>query len=70
MYTVENFKSKAALKRALADGQTVATFQPGGFYPAETDGKITLEGPHFPEAHRWYAQAVVADGVIVAGSVK
>ena len=25
-----------------------------------------LEGPHFPEPHRWYAQATVKDSVIVS----
>ena len=70
MYTVENFKSKAALKRAIADGQQVGTWQPGGMFAAKQDGRITLEGPHYPEPHKWYAQAVIADGVIVKGSVK
>jgi hypothetical protein len=100
MYTVENFASKAALKRAVAAGKQVQTFQgefpPGPARPARpgmaayrdwlearkkalaaialatpaTDGKISLEGPHFPALHRWYASAQVTDGVIVPGSIK
>ena len=70
MYTVENFKSKKALKEAVNSGKQVETFQPGGMFPAKRDGAIALEGPHYPEPHRWYASAVVKDGVIVKGSVK
>jgi hypothetical protein len=33
--------------------------------PKQINGDITLEGPHFPEPHRWYARAEVAQGVIV-----
>lgn len=69
MYTIENFRSKAELKRAVAAGKRVETFQPGPF-PAKTSGTVALEGPHYPEAHKWYASAVIQDGVIVAGSVK
>ena len=65
MYTVTNYPSKAALKRAVAAGEAVDTFQPGGFFPAKTDGRIALEGPHYPAAHTWYAQATVKGGAIV-----
>jgi hypothetical protein len=27
--------------------------------------RVTLEGPHYPQPHRWYAEATVRDGVIV-----
>ena len=54
MYTTRNFKTKKALKQA-------GPF--GGNEP--TDGWITLEGPHYPEPHRWYARAEVKDGAIV-----
>jgi hypothetical protein len=70
MYTTENFPSKAALKRAVAAGEEVKTFQPGGMFPPKTEGQIALEGPHYPAAHSWYASARVVDGVIVAGSVR
>jgi hypothetical protein len=33
--------------------------------PASRDGHVSLEGPHFPAAHTWYAQAEIEDGVIV-----
>jgi hypothetical protein len=70
MYAVTNFKSKKALKEAVADGKEVETYQPGGMFPAQTDGTIYLEGPHYPAAHTWYASAIVKDGIILKGTVK
>lgn len=64
MYTVTNFKTKKALKAAVAEGKLVRVYSPGPF-PCPTDGKITLEGPHYPEPHRWYAEAILKDGIII-----
>ena len=38
MYTVENFKTKKALKEAVASGVQVDTFQPGDMFLAQTEG--------------------------------
>lgn len=66
MYCEPNFKSKKALKEAVANGQTVTVFQPGPFGGnPPTDGKVTLEGPHYPEPHKWYASATLQGGKIV-----
>jgi len=66
MYTTRNFKTKKELKEAVAKGEQVTYFQPGPFGGREPqDGTITLEGPHYPEPHRWYAQAEVKNGMIV-----
>jgi len=63
MYTVYNFKTKKALKEALKNGP-VAVFQPGlGEVPAT--GAVWLEGPHYPEPHRWYAEGTMANGMLV-----
>lgn len=70
MYAEINFKTKKALKETVESGKEVSTFQPGGMFPGKTDGSVTLEGPHYPEPHRWYASAVVKDGIIVKGSVR
>ena len=69
MYTVENFPSKAALKRAVAAGDKVAVWQPGPFN-AQTNGAIALEGPHFPKPHTWYATATIRNSVILKGTVR
>ena len=66
MYTHKNYRTKKALRDDVANGAMVTYFQPGPFGGNETqDGIIYLEGPHYPEAHKWYAQATVANGVVV-----
>jgi hypothetical protein len=66
MYTTQNFKSKKQLKEAIAAGEVVTYFQPGPFGGNEPEnGTIYLEGPHYPEPHRWYAEAIAEDGQIV-----
>lgn len=41
-------------------------YQPGPFIGNEPkDGTIFVEGPHYPQPHKWYAQCTVKDGVIV-----
>lgn len=44
----------------LALVKATAVYQPGPFggRPIES-GRVSLEGPHFPAAHTWYAEAVV-----------
>lgn len=66
MYCEKNFKSKKALKEAVAAGEKIGVYQPGPFggNPPQ-EGRVTLEGPHFPEPHRWYATAQIANGLIV-----
>lgn len=65
-YTYTNYKTKKALKEAIANGESVKVYQPGPFGPAIRDGNIAIEGPHYPEPHRWYAAAVVQDGIITS----
>ena len=66
MYTTRNFRSKKELVEAVKNGERVSYYQPGPFGGSEVrDGTIFLEGPHYPEAHKWYAQAIAKDGVIV-----
>lgn len=64
-YTDRDFKTKKALKEAVANGESVTIYQPGGMFPCPRDGNVTLEGPHYPKPHTWYASAVVKDGLVV-----
>ena len=64
MYTDRNFKTKKALKEALAMGKEITIYQPG-FGDTPSNGKVYLEGPHYPEPHRWYAEAWVENGIVV-----
>lgn len=66
MYVRPNFKTKKALKEAIAEGKVVTVFQPGPFNSGTIkDGPVTLEGPHFPEPHKWYAKGVVQNGRLI-----
>jgi hypothetical protein len=64
-YTHKNYKTKKELKEAVARGETVTVYQPGGIFECPTNGSVTLEGPHYPEPHRWYASATLKDGKVV-----
>jgi len=64
MYTAIDFKTKKALKEAVASGAVVRIFNPGPF-PTPENGVHCLEGPHFPAAHTWYAEATIKDGLVV-----
>lgn len=65
MYTVFNYQSKKALVADVKAGKQVRCYSPGPF-PCPTDGSVCLEGPHYPKPHKWYASAVLKDGVIVS----
>lgn len=64
-YTVEDFKTKKALREAVASGREVRIYQPGPFGPDVPDGVAYLEGPHYPARHTWYAKVDVKDGIVV-----
>lgn len=65
-YVDPNFKTKKALKDAVADGKFVTVFQTGPFGGnVPTNGTVAVEGPHYPEPHRWYAQVVIENGKVV-----
>jgi len=64
MYTDTNFKTKKALKEAVASGKEVRLYSPGLGSPKQ-NGTEFVEGPHYPEPHRWYAQVEVRDGIVV-----
>lgn len=67
MYTERNFKTKKALKEAVANGEKIGVYQPGPFGREPKPGsKVSIEGPHYPEPHRWYAEAWLdEDGYVV-----
>lgn len=67
MYCTVNFRTKKDLKEAVSRGDAVAVFQPGPFDAGSvTSGQFTVEGPHYPEPHRWYARVRVVDGRVVS----
>ena len=66
MYVQPNFKTKKALKEALARGEEVRVYSVSMFPESiPRDGKVSLEGPHYPQPHRWYATGTMKDGKLV-----
>jgi hypothetical protein len=63
-YATGNPKTKKALRQAVANGERPLVFSVGVF-PAKQNGRETVEGPHYPQPHRWYAVVEVENGVIV-----
>jgi len=64
-YVDPNFKTKKALKEAVAEGKLVMVFSPGPF-PVNQNGQVAVEGPHYPAPHTWYADCTVVDGIVKA----
>lgn len=85
MYTSKNFKTKKALKEAVAayndyivwlgseealtkvhpNPKLPVTLYAPGLGQPKANGTEYVEGPHFPEPHRWYAQVEVKNGIVV-----
>ena len=71
MYCCENFPTKRAMKEAVKIGPTypVRIYQPGPFGGGEVqDGQYSVEGPHYPASHSWYARVTVKGGIVVKAS--
>lgn len=65
MYTNINFRTKKELKEAVAAGKKITVYQPGPFGGNEpANGTVCVEGPHYPEPHRWYAECTLENGYI------
>lgn len=70
MYTSTNFKTKKAFKDAVASGKEVRIYQPNDVFgnakaSPNYSGSASVEGPHFPAPHTWYANVKVENGIVV-----
>jgi hypothetical protein len=67
MYVEPNFKTKKAFREHVKEGKAVVVFQPNNMFGVEppANGKVCIEGPHYPQPHRWYATAHIKDGKVV-----
>lgn len=66
MYTVTNYKTKKAMIADFKSGKSIEVYQPSGMFAGPSSGSVCIEGPHYPEPHRWYAAATIKDGMITA----
>lgn len=65
MYTIKNYLTKKALITDLKAGVEIMVYAPGlGSVP--NDGPVSLEGPHYPKAHTWYASGVMKNGALAS----
>lgn len=65
MYVDPNFKTKKAMREALKEGKEISVYQPGGIFSGPMNGRVSLEGPHYPEPHKWYAEGFIENGKLV-----
>jgi hypothetical protein len=64
MYTEINFKTIKEIKEAIAAGKQLRVL-PCLHRLVPVNGTVFLEGPHYPQPHKWYAQGTMKDGVLV-----
>lgn len=66
-YTVKDYTTKKALAEDVKRGVRVECYDNSVARQDLTrfTGEVTLEGPHFPRAHTWYATAQLKDGAVV-----
>jgi len=62
-YVYPDFKTKKAVKDALAKGANITVYQEGGYGGVPSNGSVCIEGPH--GRHTWYGEAVMKDGKLV-----
>lgn len=65
-YTTINFKTKKALRESVESGRKIGL---SAWPPFQRSGKnydtVTVEGPHYPMPHKWYATVTLdEDGYI------
>jgi hypothetical protein len=64
-YVDPNFRTKKEFLAAVQSGESLLIYSPGPF-PVNANGRNTVEGPHYPQPHKWYAAVIVRDGIVVS----
>ena len=64
MYSDINFKTKKALKEAVASGQKIGVYSPGLGTPP-INGQCAVESAWYPKPHTWYATVTLRNGIIM-----
>ena len=70
-YCYPNYPTKKLFKLAVNTGDKV-TVKENTPYGQEqiANGMATIEGPHYPKPHKWYATCEVKDGIVMPGTVQ
>lgn len=63
-YVDPNYPTKRAFVTAVLAGVQHTPYNHGGMFPTPHNGRVSIEGPHYPKPHRWYADCDVVNGVI------
>lgn len=64
-YVDPDYPTKKAFRTAVEAGVQHSTYNPSGMYETPQNGTDTVEGPHYPKPHKWYAQVIVKDRIVV-----
>lgn len=65
-YVDPNYPTKKAFIEAIKAGVEHRPYNPSGMFPEPQNGTTVIEGPHYPKPHRWYASAVVKNGIVIS----
>lgn len=65
-YVSPNFKTKKALKEAVAAGKDVTVYDVSGLGSIPSNGVVCVEGPHYPAPHTWYATLTLKNNVVIS----
>jgi hypothetical protein len=63
-YVDPNYQTKKAFKEAVAAGVEHRPYNPSAIFPTAQDGIEYIEGPHYPQPHKWYAEVQVRGGIV------
>lgn len=63
-YVDPNYKSKKEFIAAVKSGVKHETYNPSGMFPTPKNGNDVVEGPHYPQPHKWYASVTVENGIV------
>lgn len=65
-YVDPNYKSKKEFIAAVKAGVQHRPYTPGGMFAGPpSNGSACIEGPHYPQPHKWYSSVTLKDGVVV-----
>jgi hypothetical protein len=64
MYCSTNYQTKKAMVEDVKNGVAVRVVSNSPFNN-QTEGTVCLEGPHYPQAHKWYATVFIKEGFVV-----